>query len=150
QAVEIVGKPSAPLVPDEFSVFCEIDSQKSFRTRLLTSLGKPQECKGRRKDGSEFPVEIALSVLSDGDAGDAAQGFRFLAALRDLTERNRMRSVLVQNEKLASIGLLSAGVAHEINNPLAFVANNLVVLERDCTGLLAILAAYTAADARLA
>ena len=51
-----------------------------------------------------------------------------------------MRAVLVQNEKLASIGLLSAGVAHEINNPLAFVANNLVVLQRDCKGLLPVCA----------
>jgi two-component system NtrC family sensor kinase len=59
----------------------------------------------------------------------------------------------VQNEKLASIGLLSAGVAHEINNPLAFVANNIVVLERDCAGLLRLIDLYRAAtpsDADLA
>src|SRR5262249_26331794 len=49
---------------------------------------------------------------------------------------------LVQSEKLASIGLLSAGIAHEINNPLAFVASNLVVLQRSFTGLMAILAAF--------
>jgi signal transduction histidine kinase len=66
-----------------------------------------------------------------------------------IAERNRMRAVLVQNEKLASIGLLSAGVAHEINNPLAFVANNLVVLERDCKGLLELITAYSAGDAAL-
>jgi len=48
----------------------------------------------------------------------------------------------LQNEKLASIGLLSAGVAHEINNPLTFVANNLTVLERDCAGLLELLSMY--------
>jgi PAS domain S-box-containing protein len=148
RAAEVLGRPAAILVPEEFAVFHEADSRLSFRTRLLTNLGKPQECKARRKDGTEFPVEIALSVMSDADAGDAR--VRFLAALRDLTERNRMRAVLVQNEKLASIGLLSAGVAHEINNPLAFVANNLVVLERDCKALLELIATYAAADDRLA
>jgi PAS domain S-box-containing protein len=147
RAAEIVGQPAMPLVPEEFKLFSETDPKHSLRTRLLSNLGKPQECKGRRKDGTEFPVEIALSVLAD--VGDSSQEPRFLAALRDLSERNRMRSVLVQNEKLASIGLLSAGVAHEINNPLAFVANNLVVLERDCQGLLDMLAEYRAADERL-
>lgn len=39
------------------------------------------------------------------------------------------QSAMVKNEKLASIGLLSAGVAHEINNPLAFVNSNLEMLE---------------------
>jgi C4-dicarboxylate-specific signal transduction histidine kinase len=45
---------------------------------------------------------------------------------------------------LASIGLLSAGVAHEINNPLAFVTNNLAVLERDCLGLLELVSEFEA------
>jgi len=147
KAAEVIGRPAKPLVPDEFGVFSETDLQKSFRTRLLTHLGKPQECKGRRKDGTEFPVEIALSMLSDDVPGG---GTRFLAALHDLTERNRMRAVVVQNEKLASIGLLSAGVAHEINNPLAFVANNLVVLERDCKGMQRLLEGYIATAERLA
>ncbi len=146
-AAEVIGRPAEPLVPEDFKVFAEADPQQSLRTRLLTSLGKPIECRGRRKDGSEFPVEIALSYVGDGDEPG---GGRFLAALRDLTERNRMRAILVQNEKLASIGLLSAGVAHEINNPLAFVANNLVVLERDCKGLLTLLDRYTAMDDRVA
>jgi C4-dicarboxylate-specific signal transduction histidine kinase len=56
---------------------------------------------------------------------------------------------MVQNEKLASIGLLSAGVAHEINNPLAFVANNLVVMERDCKGLLDLLRLHESGQASL-
>src|SRR5208337_2349960 len=56
----------------------------------------------------------------------------------------------VQAEKLASLGLLSAGVAHEINNPLAYVANNLAVLERDCRGLSGVLEAYEQAHPALA
>ena len=66
---------------------------------------------------------------------DLPEGIGFLGAIRDLTERQRLQALIVQAEKLASLGLLSAGVAHEINNPLAYVTNNLAVLERDVRSL---------------
>ncbi|MGO8897720.1 MAG: sensor histidine kinase, partial [Isosphaeraceae bacterium] len=53
-------------------------------------------------------------------------------------------------DKLASIGLLSAGVAHEINNPLAYVLNNLVVLQREVRGLLDMVQLYEWARRALA
>jgi signal transduction histidine kinase len=52
------------------------------------------------------------------------------------------QTALVQSEKLASLGQLAAGIAHEINNPLAFVLNNVHVLRRDVAGALAILETY--------
>ncbi len=57
---------------------------------------------------------------------------------------------LVQSEKLASLGQLVAGVAHEINNPLAFVSNNLAVLQRDIGAVADLLEQYRAADKLLA
>jgi PAS domain S-box-containing protein len=73
---------------------------------------------------------------------DQGQPRYLLGISEDITDRKRMRDYLAQNERLASIGRLSAGVAHEINNPLAFVSNNLTVLERDCLGLLQMIDLY--------
>jgi PAS domain S-box-containing protein len=60
------------------------------------------------------------------------------------------QSRLVQAEKLASLGQLVAGVAHEINNPLAFVGNNTAVVQRDLAGLLEIFKLYQSLDPMIA
>src|SRR5262249_31097377 len=52
------------------------------------------------------------------------------------------QSRMVQTEKLASLGQLVAGVAHEINNPLAFVSNNVAVLDRDLRDLITLIGLY--------
>jgi signal transduction histidine kinase len=70
---------------------------------------------------------------------------------QSLAEQNRVlretQAALVQNEKLASLGRLAAGVAHEINNPIAYVTNNLAVLRRDTRAALDALDAYRRGDA---
>ncbi len=65
-------------------------------------------------------------------------------------ERHQMRARVVQSEKLASLGMLSAGIAHEINNPLAYIATNLAVLERDSRFLLKLVALYEKSGDRFA
>jgi PAS domain S-box-containing protein len=151
-AAEVLGQPLTVLMAAEFQDLHRRGFQRFLITRQPRIIGRaPVELQARRKDGAEFPIELALSAMTIGPPGpDGQEPVQFLGALRDLTERNRMRAELVRNEKLASIGLLSAGVAHEINNPLAFVANNLVVLERDCQGLLELVTHYEAARTRLA
>ncbi|WP_337175500.1 ATP-binding protein [Paludisphaera sp.] len=64
------------------------------------------------------------------------------AQIGQFQDRCQMHARVVQSEKLASLGMLSASVAHEINNPLAYVSNNLAVLDRDVRALLEVLACH--------
>ena len=104
--------------------------------RLSPLVGKTVELTGRRQDGTEFPLELSLSTVEMNGRP------QYIGSIRDQTERLRMHTMLAHTDKLASIGLLSAGVAHEINNPLAYVLNNLVVLQREVRGLLDIVQLY--------
>jgi signal transduction histidine kinase len=70
-------------------------------------------------------------------------GERTLRLARDVGEQRRLYSRLVQADKLAAVGVLASGVAHEINNPTAFVTSNLTELKR-------YVAAYEAAIAEMA
>ncbi len=68
----------------------------------------------RRKDGRPLPVEVFPHAVH-GDEGKPAL---LLGVITDLSEKRRLDQQLVQSGKLAAIGELAAGVAHEINNPL--------------------------------
>jgi two-component system NtrC family sensor kinase len=68
----------------------------------------------RRKDGQPIAVEVTTHGIPGDDGGLEL----VLAVITDLTEKRRLDQQLVQSGKLAAIGELAAGVAHEINNPL--------------------------------
>ncbi|NUQ65749.1 MAG: response regulator [Pirellulales bacterium] len=74
------------------------------------------------------------------------EGERIIHLERTLAGQNRQlretQAALVQSEKLAGIGQLAAGMAHEINNPLAYVANNLAVLKQAVRSALDVLEVY--------
>jgi two-component system NtrC family sensor kinase len=65
-------------------------------------------------------------------------------------ELKQAQSRMLQQARMASLGQTAAGVAHEINNPLAFVTNNLVILKREATGLHDLLRLYEQAEQTLA
>ncbi|EJM10063.1 putative protein with fused histidine kinase and response regulator receiver domain [Pseudomonas sp. GM18] len=69
------------------------------------------------------------------------------ALQREIDERKQLESQLVQSEKLASLGQLAAGVAHEINNPIGFISSNLGALDGYFKQLQAMLDAYREAEA---
>ncbi len=66
----------------------------------------------QRKDGNHYDVEVNLQLMRHESPPV------FVAIIQDITERIRMEEALRQSEKMASIGGLASGMAHELNNPL--------------------------------
>ncbi len=73
----------------------------------------------QRRDGSTFPVEVTVFLRRF-----IGQDYLVVVA-REITERKNLQAQLTQSDRLASVGVLAAGVAHEINNPLVYIMNNL-------------------------
>jgi len=75
----------------------------------------------RLDDGSPLPIGISCTPLVDPDGGTHGA----VAIFQDLSEIKQLQQQVLQQEKMASIGQLAAGVAHEINNPMGFIHANL-------------------------
>lgn len=111
-------------------------SPHTFRFRIIEYeegcllLGEPPQGDSLVLQEELIQLNNRLSVLS---RENIRKGKELAKALADLKEAQTM---LVHQEKMASLGQMTAGIAHEINNPLAFVLGNEEVLQRDFSDLL--------------
>ncbi len=111
-AVELVDLPFRELVAVE------------DRARLDRLTGTSSELRMLRRDGTLLFVE-ATQHFVDFDGAEAT-----LLFARDVTERRRIQVQLQHADRMVSVGTLAAGVAHEVNNPLAYVLANLDFVQR--------------------
>ncbi|MEA3362842.1 MAG: PAS domain S-box protein [Thermodesulfobacteriota bacterium] len=96
---------------------------ETIRTRKPTRLLKVESTK-KAKDGNNRYFDILIYPLSLTKASGA------VIHMDDVTERLQLEEMMVRSEKMQSIGGLAAGLAHEINNPLAVILQNVQVLSR--------------------
>ena len=123
---EVIGKPSSFLLPEGEKYAEELqqikeDAKSSDFTKIL-------ETERKTKDGRILSVKLSVSKLP-GNNGE--YGGRSIV-IKDFTEFKKLQAQIDQSEKLAVIGQLAAGVAHEIGNPLASISSLVQILQRHC------------------
>jgi PAS domain S-box-containing protein len=125
---ELLGQNVKNIIPEGFAERLIADALRTTAEAQAQQIGTGIELYGRRKDGTEFPIEIMLSPL------ESPEGVLVTAAIRDISERKQLASQLRQSQKMEAIGLLTGGIAHDFNNLLAIVIGNLGLLERMIDG----------------
>ncbi|MCP5005438.1 MAG: PAS domain S-box protein [Planctomycetes bacterium] len=121
---EIIGQPITKIIPDRYKKQYENGLKKFLETGGFRVTGKTIDVHGLNNEGIEVPIEMSLTVQKT-----EKEKTLFTAIIRDHTERKKMEGVLLQSEKLKSIGTMTAGISHEFNNILAVISGNVQLLE---------------------
>src|SRR5438876_522744 len=128
---ELIGRHIETLIPERFR-----DRHVGYRKGFLSqpssrTMGAGRDLFGRRKDGSEFPVEVGLNPIH------TTEGLFVLASVIDIAarkeaelERERQNMELARVGRVAVMGELAASLAHEVNNPIGAIVANASAGER--------------------
>jgi len=121
---EVVGQNIKMLMPSPYRENHDAYIERYLRTGERRIIGIGRVVVGERKDGSTFPMELAV-----GEMRSSNQRF-FTGFIRDLTERQQtearlqeLQSELVHISRLTAMGEMASALAHELNQPLSAIAN---------------------------
>jgi two-component system sensor kinase FixL len=130
-AAEVVGANVSILMPEPDRSEHNAYIARFLSTRAPHIIGRGREVEACRKDGSLFPVFLSVGVV------EGSEPPRFVGFIQDISFRRRaeeqthqLQEQLTHVSRLATVGEMSAGIAHELNQPLAAVANYAQACER--------------------
>jgi two-component system sensor kinase FixL len=123
-AAEVIGKNVSMLMPDPYRTAHDTYLARYLKTGERRIIGIGRVVVGERKDGTTFPMELAVGEMVSGDTR------YFTGFVRDLTERQAaerrlqdLQGELVHVSRLTSLGEMASAMAHELNQPLTAAAN---------------------------
>ena len=121
---ELLGEPIEILLPDSRRSAHRGQREEYFSRPRIRPMGIGLDLAGRRKDGTEFPVEVSLSHL------EMPQGIFAIAFVSDISQRKQLEDQLMHAQKMEAVGRLAGGVAHDFNNMLTVITGyNRMILD---------------------
>lgn len=122
EAAEVVGNNVKMLMPPEIEREHDQYLVNYQSTGIRKIIGISREVVGQRKNGSTFPMHLAV-----GETTHLGEPI-YVGVIRDLTERNQVESQLRQSQKMEAVGQLTGGLAHDFNNILMLISINVEAL----------------------